>query len=169
MDPYRALEVTSQCQSGVDRAARALPPALRVVHLIGRLRREMMLGGVYGWLIDMGEHGPDTANALDTVGAHDAAAVVRQVLSPFPDGRPAVDHRERARQMDKIDENPDVSVHEWRDLGSRLLGWVEDLDALLQPFVDEHEAEFMAAERTRENGAGSLAATSSSAWSREER
>jgi hypothetical protein len=152
MDPYRAVEVASEYRRMVGHDVRALPPAVRVLHLIGWLRSEVMLGGVYSWLDSMGEHGPDTADALDTIGAHPAAAIVRRILSPFPKGRPAADHQDRAQQLEKIDENPDVSVHEWGDLGDRLLDWVEDLDVLLQPFVGEHEAELIAVERTCKNG-----------------
>ena len=87
----------------------------------------------------MGEYGPDTAKALETVGAHQCAAIVREILAFFPGGTPASDDRERVRQMQDLGE---AAEDHWSELGDRLLTYPDDIYVLLQRFVAEHEADF---------------------------
>jgi hypothetical protein len=139
MDPDQALEIADEACKRVGYDARALPPSLQVVHLIGRLNVEVILGGVLGWLINAGEYGPDTAKAFDAVGAHQCASIVREILAFFPGGTPAIEDRERVRQIEVVE---DVAEVPWRELGNRLLAWPDDIQVLLQRFIDEHEADF---------------------------
>ena len=139
VDVDRALEVAdlSWGKEGFD--PRSLPRALRTVHLIGRLDSEVNMGGVYGWLINMGEYGPDTVKALEAVGAHQCATIVREILAFFAESSPAFDCRERTQQMEDIGETGEKA---WRDLGNRLLAWPDNIYILLQQFINEHEADF---------------------------
>jgi len=135
----RALEAAEEACKKANYESRSLARPLQVVHLINWINFEIALGGVYGWLINMGEFGPDTVAALETVGAHKCAAIVREILAPFPDGQPSHDDRERVQQMEDIGE---AGEKRWRDLGNRLLAWPDDINALLQKFIDKHEADF---------------------------
>ena len=87
----------------------------------------------------MGEYGPDTVKALETVGAHQCATIVREMLAFFPEGTPASEDRERVQQILAVE---DVAESHWRDLGDRLLEWPDDIYALLEKFIAEHEADF---------------------------
>jgi hypothetical protein len=139
MDPDDAIKFTNEAlgKAGYDR--RSLPPSLQVVHLIGWLDFEVNLGGVLGWLVNMGEYGPDTVKALEAVGAHQCASIVREILAFFPEGTPAAENQERVRQIMEVE---DVAESHWSDLGDRLLAWPDDIYVLLQQFIAEHEAEF---------------------------
>jgi hypothetical protein len=134
-----AFEIAEEACKNVNYDRRALPPTLQVMHLINWLRFEVHLGGVYGWLINMGEYGPDTVKALETVGAYQGAALVREMLAFFPEGTPASDCRERVQQMEDIGE---IGERSWRELGNRLLTWPDDLYVVLEKFIAEHEADF---------------------------
>ena len=92
-----------------------------------------------GWLVNMGEYGPDTVNALEIVGAHQCAAIIREILSFFHEGKPPAEDQERVRQIMAVE---DVAEPRWSDLGDRLLAWPDDIHALLQQFINEHEADF---------------------------
>ncbi len=138
-----ALDIVAAAYKGLGFNRHALPRSLQAVHLIGHLDFEVTLGGVYGWLINMGPDGPDTAEALEAVGAHQCAAIVREILSFFPDGKPPTDDRERVRQMNKASE---ADLTRWRDLGDRLLEWPDDIHALLQAYVTAHEEDFVKAQ-----------------------
>ena len=135
----RALEVADDAWEKAGFDSRALSPTLQVVHLIGRLEFEVALGGVLGWLTNMGDYGPDTVKALETVGAHQCATIVREMLAFFPEGTPASEDRERVQQILAVE---DVAESHWRELGNRLLTWPDDIYALLQKFIAEHEADF---------------------------
>ena len=140
IDVEHALEVADTAWENHGFDARALPPSLKVVHLIGWLDAAVAQGGVYGWLINSsGPHGPDTVTALETVGAHQCASIVREILAFFPEGTPSFDDQTRVRQMEDIGE---VGERSWRDLGNRLLEWPDDIYALLEKFIAEHEADF---------------------------
>lgn len=98
-----------------------------------------MQGGVYGWLINSGEHGPDTVKAFDAIGAHRCAAIVHEILAFFPGGIPSSDDRERVQQLEDVGE---IGEKSWRALGNELLAWPDDIQPLLQQFINEHEADF---------------------------
>jgi len=61
------------------------------------------------------------------------------MLAFFPEGTPASDDRERVQQMEDIGE---VGERRWDELGNRLLAWPDDIYALLEKFIAEHEADF---------------------------
>lgn len=135
----RAIEVANHAYKNAGYNIRALPSALQVVRLIDQTELEIVLGGVYGWLINRGEYGPDVAKAFETIGAHTCAAIVREILAFFPASMPSVDERERVQQMEDIGE---VGETNWRELGNRLLTWPDDVYELLAKFVAEHESDF---------------------------
>ncbi len=135
----RAFEVVNEAYKDAEYNVRALLPAMQVVCLIDELDFEVALGGVLGWLINRGEYGPDTVKALEAVGAHQCASIVREILAFFPEGTPAAEDKERVRQILAVE---DVSSIHWSALGARLLTWPDDIYALLHKFIEEHEADF---------------------------
>jgi Domain of unknown function (DUF4375) len=139
MSPSEAVKIAYKAmeKAGYDR--HAIPRALRIVYLINWIELHVMQGGAYGWLINTGEYGPDTVDAFDAIGAHQCADIVREILSFFPDGKPAAEDQERVRQITAVE---DVAEPRWSELGDRLLAWPDDIHALLQRFINEHEADF---------------------------
>ncbi len=136
----RALEIADDAWQKAGFDPRALSPTLQVVHLVGRLESEVILGGVLGWLINSsGHHGPATVKALEAIRAHQCASIVREILAFFPEGTPAAEDQERVRQILAVE---DVAESHWSDLGDRLLTWPDDIYVLLQKFIEEHEADF---------------------------
>jgi len=139
MDPDEAIKIVTKKWEELRYDRQALSAPQKTLHLISWLNFEVAHGGVYGWLINMGEYGPDTATALEDVDAHQCASIVREILSFFPDSKPAAEVQERVRQIMAVE---DVAEPHWSDLGARLLAWPDDIYVLLQKFVDEHEADF---------------------------
>ena len=135
----RALEAADDAWEKAGFNPQAISPTLQSVHLIGRLEFEVALGGVLGWLTNMGEYGPETIKSFEAIGAHQCAAIVRAMLAFFPEGTPAIDCRDRMQQILAVE---DVAEGDWRELGNRLLTWPDDIYALLEKFIAEHEADF---------------------------
>ena len=136
----RALKVADEACKKAGYNPRALPMPLQVVTLVGDLEFEIAQGGVVGWLINSsGPYGPDTVNAFEAVGAHQCAAIMREILAFFPEGKPSFDDAERIRQIDAVEV---VAESHWRELGNRLLTWPDDIYVLLGKFIAEHEADF---------------------------
>jgi len=134
-----ALKFTEEACKKIGYNIRSLPQPLQVVSLINWIEFETVLGGTYGWLINMGEYGPDTVKAFETIGAHQCATIVREILAFFPQGMPSAEDQERVRQMMAVED--DANSH-WGDLGDRLLRWPDDVHSLLQQFINKHEADF---------------------------
>jgi Domain of unknown function (DUF4375) len=139
IDANRAIENVDRAWKNIGFDRRALPMTLQAVHFVAWIESEVMIGGVLGWLVNMGEYGPDTVNAFEAVGAHQCAAIVREILSFFPGGKPATEDQERVRQITAVEE---IAEPRWSELGDRLLDWPDDINALLQKFINEHEADF---------------------------
>jgi Domain of unknown function (DUF4375) len=139
IDSDQAIEISDNAWEKAGFDAKRLTYAVRVVHLIARLNVETILGGILGWLSNAGGYALETVAALESVGAHTAASIVREVIAFFPDGTPAFSAHERARQIMDI---ADLAESHWSELGDRLLAWPDDINALLQKFINEHEADF---------------------------
>jgi len=113
---------------------------MQVVHLIDQIGFEVMQGGVLGWLINSsGKYGPETAQAFEAVGAHQCAAIVRELMSFFTGGTLPPEEQERVQQILAVEE---AARSRWRELSDRLLTWLDDIYVLLQKFIAEHEADF---------------------------
>ena len=137
----QALQLTDDAweAAGFDPCALSMP--MQVVHFIDQMNFEVMQGGVLGWLINSsGKYGLETLKAFEAVGAHQCAAIVREILSFFPGGTLATEEQERVQQILVIEE---AARPHWRELGDRLLTWPDDIHALLQRFINEHEAAFI--------------------------
>ena len=136
----QALSVVRDAYKATGYNVQALPPSLQVVRLISDLEVEVAQGGVLGWLINSsGPYGPATVKALEAVGAHQCASIVREILVFFPEGTPSFDDKERIRQITAVE---DIAERSWRELGNRLLTWPDDIYALLEKFIAEHESDF---------------------------
>lgn len=140
VDANRAIENVDRTWKDLGFDRRALPPTLQVVHFIAWIESEVMIGGVLGWLVNMGEYGPDTVNAFKVVGAHQCAAIVREILSFFPAGKPPAEDQERVRRIMAVE---DIAEARWSELGDRMLAWPDDIHSLLEQFINEHEADFI--------------------------
>jgi hypothetical protein len=131
----------------IDNAARkarydigSLPWPIQVVYAVGQLDFEVTSAGVHGWLTNgSGRHAVETVKALDSIGATTCAGLVRRVLAFFPEGQPAFDDVERARQIEKV-----LSIAEpaWREVGDSLLEWPDDVDSLLRRYVEANADAF---------------------------
>ena len=128
IDPDQAIEISDNAWEKVGFDAKKLPYAVRAVHLIARLNVETILGGILGWLSNAGGYARETIDALECVGAHTGASIVREVIAVFPNGTPAFSPQERAQQIMDI---ADVAESRWSELGDRLLTWPDDINTLL--------------------------------------
>ena len=107
----------------------ALPPTLKVVHLIGWLEYELARGGILGWLIRMGEYAPETVSALEPIGAPRCASVLREVTAVFPRGRPSAEDLKHLRGLMAAKAAAGCAR---RDLGHSHSAGPEDVYARLQ-------------------------------------
>jgi hypothetical protein len=135
-----ALENADEMWKSCGHDVGELSPTVRVAYLIGQLDFEVTLGGVLGWLSNSsGAHGVETAEALELIGAHKCAAIIRKILAFFPGGALETDDGARIR---KIQEALPTAQTEWRELGNKLLTWPDDVSGLLTLYVSEHEDDF---------------------------
>jgi hypothetical protein len=136
----RALELSDAWWSHAPPELRTGPGVLQAVHLVGQLDFEVNLGGLLGWLTNSsGGYGAETVVALDDIGAHRCAMILRTALMSFPDGKPAKDGPERTRQIQSL---LPAAAQSWRQAGDALLASPDDVAKLLEAYVTRHVGAF---------------------------
>lgn len=77
----------------------------RVLHHIYWLESEVNNGGFDQFFANSsGDYALDTPSALDEIGAHHTANLVKRAIDLFPSGSPSRDSEQRAEQLDAMDE-----------------------------------------------------------------
>lgn len=110
-----------------------LDPVARVVRLVSTLEFELALGGAQGWLSNSsGRYAIETVDAMETIGAHRCADLVRRIVESFPE-RPARDDVRRAEQVAAV--APALNA-QWGSLVDQLLAWPDDVGTLLPAYVE---------------------------------
>lgn len=120
----------------------ALTPAERVVFCLDALEREINNGGFQQFFENSsGDHAFDTVESLQTLGANQMAALVRDAIAVFPGGRPAADRGERQDQLDRLDQR---ATSRWGELDDAFYQYPDNLVALERRYVQQHVAQFSA-------------------------
>jgi hypothetical protein len=134
-----ALQVADEAVRRANWDVRSVVKPLRIVYLVGQLEFEVTLGGVHGWLVNTsGKYAVDATQALDEIGAHDCARIVRRILAFLPES-PSPEDIVRSQQ---VEQALPAAGAAWRRLAGELLNWPDDVDRLLRVHVSNHEAEF---------------------------
>ena len=120
----------------------ALTPAEQVAYCVDALEREVNNGGFdqFFWN-SSGDTAHETVQALRTIGASQAAAMVQEAIAAFPGARAPADRSERERVMEKMGEAP---RQKWFELDGRFYEYPDDLTTLMRGYVQENRAGFRA-------------------------
>jgi hypothetical protein len=119
--------------------ALALNRAERVVFLIVDLDATATMEGLHGYYHSAaGEWAAEGADALDEIGAHESAAILREVNALFPGGAPA---RDREARRDQLAGLPDAALERLEALGARFLAYPDGLGGKLEQYAARHRSE----------------------------
>jgi hypothetical protein len=119
----------------------SLTPAEQVALCVDDLDREVNNGGFdqFFWN-SSGDHAHETLRALETIGALQAAQIVREAIACFPAAVVPVDRDERT---DVVMPKLPQSVREtWSALDGRFYEYPDDLAALMRRYVVANRAGF---------------------------
>ena len=96
---------------------------------VSQLEAEVNNGGFHQYYFNSaGDLAPDTPEALEAIGAHHTARIVRAANSVFPSGPP----RDRDARQDILEALPEDVFEEFDD---EFLVYEDDLSSLLYSFV----------------------------------
>jgi len=100
-----------------------------VERLVAKLEAEVNNGGFDQFFFNSaGDDAAQTIEALEAIGAHATAAIVRRACSKFPGGMPPVDRNAR-QELLQDDVSPDSDAFEAQD--DAFLAYEDDLSALV--------------------------------------
>ena len=128
------------CERCYDHGFEALQPAERVAFCVDTLEREVNNGGFSQFFTNSsGDTALETLEALQTIGAPQAAELLRQALAVFPGSRPSRDRDERTEFIDALD---DATQARLGDLDGRFYEYPDDLTALMRKYVQANRSGF---------------------------
>lgn len=106
----------------------SLSHAERVLHHVYWLESEVNNGGFDQFFFNSsGDYALDTPTALDEIGAHHTANLVKRALDLFPGGSPSRDREQRVEQLDSMDE---AIRDQFADLDSEFFEYQDPLGEL---------------------------------------
>ena len=108
----------------------------KVFVAVWSLKGEVDNGGFDQWFFNSsGDWAIDTPRSLREIGAVITAKMVEEAIAAFPGGAPPVDIDERRKRMESASED---TAEKWDVLSTTFYEEEEDLDALLQEYVDKN-------------------------------
>ena len=117
----------------------ALSEAEQTVYCVDGIEREVNNGGFSQFYVNSaGDQAHETLAALERIGAHQMAALLREANACFGPTGPSPDPETRARQMDAIGEQAE---ERWQALSERFFAYPDDLTTLMRAYVTSHRAE----------------------------
>ena len=117
----------------------SLSEAEQTVYCVDGLEREVNNGGFSQFYVNSaGDQAHETLAALERIGAHQMAALVREANACFGPAGPSSDPDTRATQMDAIGSSAE---ERWRTLSEQFFGYPDDLTSLMRAFVSAHRAD----------------------------
>lgn len=120
----------------------SLTAAERVVFCVDELEREINNGGFHQFFQNLsGDRVPETIAVLETVGAGEMLALLREAVALFPARMPPRDQLKRGAILEGVSE--DVLVA-WATLDDKFCSYPEDLTTLVRRYVEQHREEFRA-------------------------
>lgn len=81
-----------------------------------------------------GDWAVETVEALERIGAEQAARIVRAANSDFPRGRPSSDFEERHEQIEALPDDDELA-EKWDRLGTELCGIDQDVNERLYQYL----------------------------------
>jgi hypothetical protein len=113
-----------------------LTDAQKVFVCVWSLEGEVNNGGFDQFYFNSsGDWAVETPAALEKIGAHQAAAIVRKANSVFPDGKPSNDRELRQQQLDAL---PDAVRDSFQQIDSQFYKYPDNLESLLRTFVRDN-------------------------------
>lgn len=98
----------------------------RVLHHVYSLESEINNGGFDQYFVNpSGDFALDTPSALDEIGAHHTANLVKRAIDLFPGGAPSRDRQQRKEQLNSIDE---ITLAKFEDLDSKFFEYLDPLE-----------------------------------------
>ena len=111
-------------KNGID----SLTQPERVLHHVYWLESEINNGGFEQYFANSsGDYALDTPAALDEIGAHQTAQLVRRAIDLFPDGLPPRDRQQRVEKLKLIDDD---TVNQLGNLTSEFFEYRDPLEEL---------------------------------------
>ena len=139
-DPNSFSIAISDLVAQSPRSLADLRPAERVVWCVSELEREVNNGGfVIFFMNSAGDLASETVDALETVGAHRVASLLREAMAVFPPPGPATNRTVREAQVEAL---PDTATETWNRLDEQFFRYPDDLSGLLRAHVAAHKADF---------------------------
>jgi hypothetical protein len=118
----------------------ALTPAEQVAYCVDALEREVNNGGFEQFFWNSsGDTAHETLEALQALGAQQAAGLLREAIAHFPGGKVPASRDERERLLQSM---PTGSRDKWSELDSRFCAYPDDLTALMRRYVELNRAGF---------------------------
>ena len=139
-DPTAFAIAISDLVAQSPRSLDELRPGERVVWCVSELEREVNNGGFRLFFLNpAGDLAADTLEALQTIGAHRAATLLRDAIAVFPPPGPSATHLVREAQLDGL---PAAAREVWDRLDQQFFRYPDDLSRLLRAHVAAHVADF---------------------------
>ena len=112
----------------------------QVVAAIWELEAEVNNGGFNQYFFNSsGDHSAQALTALEAVGAPKFAALLRQAMSPFPDGRFSPNRNERMKQKEAL---PASVGKLWSDLDGQFYQYPDNLSQLVLDYCLKNREAF---------------------------
>jgi uncharacterized protein DUF4375 len=112
----------------------------QVVAAIWELEAEVNNGGFDQYFLNSsGDHAAEALTALEAVGAPKFAALLRQAMSPFPNGRPSPNRSERLKQKEALPENAGKL---WSDVDGQFYQYPDNLSQLVLDYCLKNRQAF---------------------------
>ena len=118
----------------------SLTPAERVAYCVDALEREVNNGGFEQFFWNSsGDTAHETVEALEAIGAGQAAQMVREAMACFPGGAVAASRDNREQALQSIGE---AAREKWQALDGRFYEYPDDLTGLMRRYVERNRAGF---------------------------
>ncbi len=120
----------------------ALTPAEQVAYCVDALEREVNNGGFEQFFWNSsGDTAHETVEALQAIGANNAASIVREAIACFPGGSVPASRDEREGVLSSLGEAP---RGKWSELDGRFCEYPDDRAALMRGFAAKNRTGFRA-------------------------
>ena len=117
----------------IEHGFESLTPLQQIVFVVTDLDSTVMVEGLFGYYdCRAGQHAIQAARALDTIGTHESAKIIRLSIAQFPGHVPPPDWEERRRVLWSLD---DAAAENIERMGERYAEYPDDLGDKFEAFV----------------------------------
>ena len=119
----------------------SLRPAEQVALCVDALEREVANGGLDQFFFNSsGDQAHETLSALETIGAKQAAKILREAMAVFPGGVVPTDRDQRCDVA--MAALPESARETWSELDGRFYEYPDNITELMRAYVKAHRDEF---------------------------